>query len=569
MPATHAPLITPYGGKLVDLLVTGSELHTLKEESSSFESVTLSDRQLCDLEMLAVGAFSPLTTFMNQADYQSVLDTMRVANGTLFPMPITLPVDRQFTPGERVALKDGFGNLLAVLKVDEVYLWDPHEFASKVLGTTDEAHNLVRELRTWGQYNLSGKLIVLALPTHKDFANLRLTPVQVRERLVEIGDGNVVAFQTRNPLHRAHEEMTKRAATLIKGTLLLHPVVGMTKPGDVDHVTRVRCYMALIDNHYSDQKKLLSLLPLAMRMAGPREAVWHAIIRRNYGASYFISGRDHAGPGKDSSGKPFYAPFEARDLAKKHETELGMTIFTFGDMAYVEDDDRYENMDAIPKGKTTRLISGTQVREDYLAKGRPLPTWFTCPEVAAILADAYPPSTRQGFCLWLTGLSGAGKSTIAQGVQAALEERGRRTTMLDGDIVRQNLSKGLGFSRPDRETNIKRVGYVASRVVYHHGVAICALISPYQSSRQEVRALFDRQNFIEIYVDTPIDICEQRDPKGHYQNSRQGKIANFTGIDDTYEAPANPELVIDTTHVAVTDSVTQILTLLQSRGFIT
>jgi sulfate adenylyltransferase len=561
-------LISPYGGTLVNLLVPEREAATLKEKASSLPYVTLSDRQLCDLEMLATGAFSPLQTFMNEADYISCLHDMRLTNGTLFPVPVTLPVSESHDPGDAVALRDSFGNLLAVMKVTECFEWDPVLFAEKLLGSNDPAHNLVREIRTWGKYNLSGEIKVIALPSHKDFSSLRLTPHQVRDRLASLHNPKVVAFQTRNPINRATEEMTKRAAKRLGATLLIHPVVGMTKPGDVDHITRVRCYTALVDNYYPKGSTVLSLLPLAMRMAGPREAVWHAIIRRNYGVSNFISGRDHAGPGKDSNGKPFYGEYEARDLAASFQSELGVDIVSFADMLYLPEENRYEEANVVTKGTKTAAISGTQIRTEYLAKGIPLPDWYARPEVAHILAESTLPQRKQGFCLWFTGLSGAGKSTIAQSVEAIIAERGRRITMLDGDLVRQNLSKGLGFSREDRDTNVKRVGFVAHQVVYHHGAAICALISPYEETRKFVRRMFDEQSFIEIYVSTPLEICERRDPKGHYSRSRHGKMANFTGVDSTYEPPTNPEITIDTTLTSVAQSVRIIINVLERRGFL-
>jgi len=561
-------IISPYGGELVNLCVEKDESALLKEQSTEYESVILSDRSLCDFELLATGAFSPLKTFMNQADYESVLENMRLSDGTLFPMPITLPVDRKYETGKKLALRDEYGNLLAVMTVEDAYEWDPEFLAEKLLGSNDEAHNLVRELKTWGRFNVSGKLQAVALPVHKDFRQFRFTPAQTRRKLTEIGNENVVAFQTRNPLHRAHEELTKRAASKIEGTLLLHPAVGMTKPGDVDHTTRVRCYMALLDNHYDGYEAMLSLLPLAMRMAGPREALWHAIIRRNYGANHFIVGRDHAGPGKKSNGEMFYQPYASQELVKKHENELGMTILTFNEMMYLVEEDRYVEAHEVLEGDRTMSISGTQVREEYLAKGKQLPEWFTRPEVAAVLADAYKASKDQGFCLWFTGLSGAGKSTIAQAVEAALHEVGRRTTMLDGDVVRNMLSKGLGFSKEDREANIERVGFVASQVVYHHGVAICALISPYENSRRKVRELFSEGNFIEVYVSTPLEVCEARDPKGHYVKNRQGKMKNFTGVDATYEVPENPDIVIDSSKESIEESVELILSELCVRGLV-
>jgi len=568
MPKEEVNIVRPYGGVLINLIAEDDEKRVLKELAADLDSVTLSDRLMCDLEMLAVGAFSPLKGFMGKADYQKVLQEMRLDNGLLFPIPITFPVHERFTIGDKIALRDSYGNLMAIMTVEEIYEWNRDEYLAGVLGSTDESHMLWKEVQEWGPYNIAGKLQVLEPSANKDFINLRLTPAQVRQRISELGNENVVAFQTRNPLHRAHEELTKRAVEKIGGTLLLHPVVGMTKPGDVDHITRVHCYSVLVDNYYDGYDLVFSLLPLAMRMAGPREALWHAIIRRNYGANHFIVGRDHAGPGKNSSDVPFYEPYEAQNLAKRYENELGIKVMTFNEMMYLPAQNRFVEVHEIPRGKDGVSLSGTQVREEYLAKGRPLPEWFTRPEVASILGSRYEPHVKQGFCLWFTGLSGAGKSTIAQAVDIALHELGRRTTILDGDIVRNNLSKGLGFSREDRETNVMRVGFVASQVVYHNGVAICALISPHKSSRDHVRDLFDKGKFIEIYLSTPPEVCESRDPKGYYAKVRRGSMKNFTGVDDVYEPPVNPEIIVDTSKITINECVQSILKELKRRGYI-
>lgn len=561
-------LIEPYGGSLINLIVDSDHAAILMPYATTLEAIILSDRSTYDLELLATGAYSPLNGFMSKTDYESVLEGMRTSDGTLFPVPITLPVDQKYDAGQDIVLKDSYGNILAVMTIEECYEWSSAEYRTKVLGSNDEGHALAKEMDTWGAYNISGRLQVISLPDQKDFRSLRLTPTQCRKELAAIGNKNVVAFQTRNPLHRAHEELTKRAAAKINGTLLLHPSVGITKPGDIDYVTRVRCYQALIDNYYTDTDVLLGLLPLAMLMAGPREALWHAIIRRNYGANHFIVGRDHAGPGADSKGKSFYEPYAAQALTKQYEEEIGVTILAYNEMVYLSDGDRYVEVQQVPVGERAITISGTSVREDYLAKGRMLPPWFTRPEVGGILADTYPSQVHQGFCLWFTGLSGSGKSTVAQAVEARLQEHGKRTTMLDGDIVRENLSKGLGFSKEDREVNIARVGFVASEVVRHRGVAICALISPYEKARNKVRNLFDKCNFIEIYISTPIDVCETRDPKGHYIKSRTGSMSGLTGLDDTYEAPTHPDITIDTSKVAIEESVERVISELTRRGFI-
>jgi sulfate adenylyltransferase len=408
----------------------------------------------------------------------------------------------------------------------------------------------------------------LNLPVYYDFVELRRTPAQVRKTLTEMGHANVVAFQTRNPMHRIHEELTKRAAAAVNGSLLVHPVVGLTKPGDVDHYTRVRTYKALVDNHYDKSSTLLSLLPLAMRMAGPREAILHAIVRRNHGANHFIVGRDHAGPGVDSTGKPFYGPYEAQDVLIQYEEEIGVRAVPFQELVYLVDEDRYEEKDKIPAGAKTATISGTQVREDYLAKGKSLPEWFTRKETAEILAEINPPRHRQGVCIWFTGLSGAGKSTVAQALVPMLLEHGRQPTVLDGDVVRTHLSKGLGFSKEDRDTNILRIGFVAGEIARHNGTVICAAISPYRQARNEARKMVGEDHFVEVFVDTPIEVCESRDVKGMYARARRGEIKGFTGIDDPYEPPMSPEITLQTVQVTPEENARRIIAYLQERGFI-
>lgn len=562
-------LISPYGGTLVNLLVPSDQLDEKRAYARSLPSIQISSRAECDLELLAVGAFSPLRGFMNQADLQNVLDTMRLTDGRLFPMPITLPIDPtdDIRLGMDIALRDSKNNLLAIQSVEEMYEWDLEEMSVKAFGKFDTRHPLVAEMHRWGRLNIAGRLEVLQLPPHRDFAELRRTPTETRAVLESYGHDNVVAFQTRNPLHRVHEALTKRAAANIDGVLLLHPVVGMTQPGDVDHYTRVRVYKTLIDNYYERDRSLLSLLPLAMRMGGPREAVWHAIIRRNYGANHFIIGRDHAGPGDDSDGNPFYGPYEAQDLALEHAEEIGVRPVPFAEMVYLEDEDRYEERSKLPAAAKTRKISGTQVREDYLGKGRPLPTWFSRPEVARILAESFPPRHRRGICLWFTGLSGAGKSTTAEYVLNLLLEKGRNVTILDGDVVRTHLSKGLGFSKEDRDTNIRRIGYVASEIVRHGGIVICAAISPYRATRENVRNMVGK-GFMEIHMATPLEVVEARDDKGLYAKARRGEIKGFTGIDDPYEAPLNPEFTLTAENASVEDNAQLVLDRLIEMGYV-
>ncbi len=570
---TKANLIAPYGGKLVNLVVEGQEREELLARAAQLPSIKISMRALCDLELLATGGFSPLDTFMGKADYERVLREMRLADGTLWPLPITLTVDPKELPtvGEDLVLRNANNDVIAVLTLDEVYHWDAEKEAALAYGSTDSKHPMVSEMTRWERVCISGPLKVLNLPKYHDFVELRHTPAQVRAKLAEMGNDNVVAFQTRNPLHRIHEELTKRAAAAVNGSLLVHPVVGMTKPGDVDHYTRTRTYKALVENYYDKKTTLLSLLPLAMRMAGPREALLHAIVRRNHGVNHFIVGRDHAGPGNDSAGKPFYGPYDAQVLMKEHEAELGVKMVPFEMLVYLPDEDRYVEEKDIPKGAKTLNISGTQVRDDYLAKGKLLPEWFTRPETAEILRQSYPPRHKQGFCLWFTGLSGAGKSATAQIIAELLLEYGREATVLDGDVVRTHLSKGLGFSKEDRDTNILRIGFVAGEIARHGGSVICAAISPYRAAREEARK-FVGENFIEVFMDTPVEVCEERDVKGLYAKARQaladGKPMGFTGIDDPYEAPVNPEITLLGYGSTPEENAHKVVAYLQEKGYL-
>ena len=568
-PVKPSTLIPPYGDELVNLVVPSEASDEVKAYASHLPSLQLSERSICDLELLAIGGFSPLRRFMTRDDHQRVLEEMRVTSGHLFPIPVTLPVD----PGPAihldrdVALRNAKNDLLAVMTIEEIYDWDMRQVAQTVFGTLDVRHPLA-DMPRWGKLNLSGRLQVLQLPGHADFQELRLSPAQTRARLAAYATANVVAFQTRNPLHRVHEELITRAIQRVDGVLLLHPVVGLTKPGDVDHYTRVRTYKALVQCSDDANRILLALLPLAMRLAGPREALWHALIRRNYGANYLIVGRDHASPGVDSQGKPFYGPYDAQELVEQFSAELGVGVIPFEELVYLPDEDRYEEASHVSSQARTASISGTQVREEYLNKGRTLPEWFTRPAVAEILSEVYPPRHRQGVCIWFTGLSGAGKSTTAEMLTILLLERGRQATVLDGDVVRTQLSKGLGFSKEDRDTNIRRIGFVAAEIVRHGGVAICAAVSPYLATRHEVRDMVGPDHFLEVFVDTPLEVCEQRDAKGMYAKARRGEITGFTGIDDPYEPPTAPEITLDTVAQTPEANAQRILAYLIQRGFV-
>ena len=564
-------LISPYGGELKDLFVGDpEERESLKAFAATLPYIQISQRSLCDLELLATGAFSPLDKFMGEEDYSRVVEEMRLGDGTLFPIPLTLPTEgfEGLALDKQMALRGPQNEILALMNVEEIYPWNHEHVAKNVFKTVDTRHPLVSEMTKWGPLNISGKLRVVQLPKHYDFLHLRRTPRQVREELEKLSFQNVVVFQTRNPMHRSHEELTKRAMNIVDGALLLHPTIGVTRPGDVDYYTRVRCIQSLVDHHYDQSRVVFSIFPLAMRLAGPREALWHMIVRRNYGANHFIIGRDHASPGKDSLGVPFYQPYAAQELAAEHEKEIGLKILPFHEFVYLKDEQRYEEADKIPHGATVLSISGTEIRENYLQSGKVLPDWYTRPEVAHILMQTYPPRHEQGFCIWFTGLPCAGKSTIGEILLVKLFEKGRRVTFLDGDVVRTHLSKGLGFDRGGRDANILRIGFVASEIIRHNGAVICAAVSPYRSTRDQVRTMFPNANFIEVFVDTPQEICEQRDVKGMYAKARRGEITGFTGIDDPYESPLSPEITIKTDECSPAFAANLIIEHLRNQSYL-
>lgn len=563
----------PHGGELIQLYVESSAVEQIKQESKDFKSWDLTDRQLCDLELILNGAFSPLDGFLTQAEYDSVLKDMRLPNGTLWPMPITLDVNEEFAASlaanEKIALRDAEGVLIALLEVTDNWVPDKEAEAVSAFGANDDKHPAVHYLRNIaGAVYLGGKLTGVEKPTHYDFKLLREDPAEVRTRFEKLGWRKVVAFQTRNPLHRAHQELTFRAAREAEANLIIQPVVGMTKPGDIDHYTRVRCYEHVLEQ-YPEQTTSLSLLNLAMRMAGPREAVWHAIIRKNYGCTHFIVGRDHAGPGKNSAGEDFYGPYDAQELFSKHEEELDITMVPFKMMVYVENKAQYEPADETSEDDTVLNISGTEFRR-RLQQGLEIPEWFSYPKVVEELRRSYPPRHQQGFTVFFTGLSGSGKSTIANALLVKmLESGGRSVTLLDGDKVRKNLSSELGFSREHRDLNITRIGYVASEITKNGGVAICAPIAPYAATRRQVRDMIaPLGGFIEIHVATTLETCEARDRKGLYAKARAGIIKEFTGISDPYEEPENPEMRIHTEEMEPELAAHRIFVKLESMGFI-
>ncbi len=566
-------LIPPHGGELAELYVDEARAAEIRADSADWPSWDLTARQLCDLELLLSGGFSPLRSFLGRGDYDSVCATMRLADGTVWPIPITLDVPddvaAQLKPGGHLALRDPEGVMIAALRVDDVWQPDRAAEAQAVFGTTDAKHPGVDHLlnRSHPTY-LGGTVEGLQPPIHYDYRELRDTPASLRERFRRLGWRKVVAFQTRNPLHRAHLELTLRAAKEVEANLLIHPVVGLTKPGDVDHYTRVRCYQAIMSG-YPAGTAMLSLLPVAMRMGGPREAVWHAIIRKNHGVSHFIVGRDHAGPGADSNGKPFYGPYDAQDLVRQFENEIGVTMMPFRQMVYVEDLAQYLPDDEVPEGSRTLSISGTEQRR-RLNEGAELPEWFTPPAVAQELRRSCPPRARQGFTVFFTGLSGSGKSTIANVLLVKLLELGGRPiTLLDGDLVRKHLSSELGFSKEHRDINIRRIGFVAAEITKNGGIAVCAPIAPYASTRADVRRMVEPGGgFLLVHIATPVETCELRDRKGLYAKARAGILKEFTGISDPYEEPADADIVIDTSDVTAEEAAQQIILHLESEGYV-
>jgi sulfate adenylyltransferase len=566
-------MLNPHGGHLVNLVAPAAEQATLKAEATTLASWDLSARQLCDLELLLNGGFSPLKGFMCRPDYEAVLNNMRLADNTLWPVPVTLDVGEDFAAklkvGDSIALRDPEGLVLAILDIEDLWTADRAEEARKVFGSDDDTHPAVRFLLHESKpVYLGGTLRGLQLPHHYDCGHLRHTPQQMRDYFERMGWNKIVAFQTRNPMHRAHQELTFAAARQVEANLLIHPVVGMTKPGDVDYLTRVRCYESILPR-YPEHTTMLSLLPLAMRMGGPREALWHAIIRKNFGCTHMIVGRDHAGPGNNKDGQPFYDPFEAQELLKQHQDEVGIEMVPFKMMVYVEDRAEYVPSDEVKEGEKVLNISGTELRR-RLQQGLDIPQWFTFPEVAEVLTRRYPPRAKQGFTVFFTGLSGAGKSTIANALMIRLLEMGDRpVTLLDGDIVRKHLSSELGFSREHRDINVRRIGYVASEITKNGGVAICAPIAPYAITRQQVRDMIQPLGgFIEVHVATPLDVCEERDRKGLYAMARRGEIKEFTGISDPYEVPEEAELTLNTAELSPEQSVQEILLKLENMGLI-
>jgi sulfate adenylyltransferase len=568
-PPTEAPVsVVPRS-----LLATPDRVSELRELAQGARSWDLTARQICDLELLLDGSFAPLEGFLDSRDTASVAQRMRLAAGALWPMPILLDVPAELGgalhAGDPLALRDAEGALLGILEVSDAWQLDPEALALAVFGTLDRLHPGVSQLLDRSHpWAVGGRLEGVELPVHHDFVALRRHPADVRADFARRGWERVVAFQTRNPLHRSHVALTLEAAKDVDAHLLLHPAVGATKPGDVDHFTRVRCYQHAL-RHYPEGLADLALLPLAMRMGGPREAVWHGLIRRNYGCTHFIVGRDHAGPGRDSTGRPFYGPYEAQELFARNADEIGLAMVGFEERVFVPATSSYQARSAVPPGAEVLELSGSELRR-MLESGEPLPSWYTFPEIAAELRRTHPERARQGFTVLFTGLSGAGKSTLANALAVKLLERGGRpVTLLDGDLVRKNLSSELGFSREHRDLNVRRIGWVAGEITRHGGVALCAPIAPYDALRRELRAsITPHGGFLLVHVSTAIEVCESRDRKGLYAKARAGLLPGFTGVSDPYEVPADAELVLDAGILGPAEAVQRILDWLTDQRYL-
>lgn len=562
-------MIKPHGKTLVSFHLSADKLSEYSELSNNISSLTLSLKQQCDLEMISNGAFSPLSTFNNQKDYEEILLNNKLSNGLVWPIPIVLDVPDQFLKSldknEYISLRNTEGFLLAILKVKEFWAPNKKEEANLVFKSNDLNHPGVDYLFNHTNNNyISGELIPIQANKYFDFTHLRKSPQEVRDFFRLNNWKDVIAFQTRNPMHRAHYELTKLAMDEHNSKLLIHPVIGMSKPGDIDHFTRVKCYQHII-KYYPENSVELSLINLAMRMAGPKEALWHAIIRKNYGCNRIIIGRDHAGPGVNAEGKPYYQPYDAQELIAQYQEELEIKMVPFKEMVFAKNKKTYLPLDKIEQDDPIEKLSGTQFKE-LLQQRTEIPTWYSFPEVIHELRKRFPKLHNQGLTVFFTGLSGAGKSTLANAIMYKLmETEDRPITLLDGDIVRQHLSSELGFSKEDRDIHVKRIGYVASEITKHGGVAICAPIAPYSNTRKVVRNMIDEVgSFVEIHVATPLSVCEERDTKGLYKQARAGKILDFTGVSDPYEEPENPEITVDTSDITVEESSALILDKLRS-----
>jgi sulfate adenylyltransferase len=566
-------LIAPHGGTLTKLLVGPERAEELRKHSREWPSIDLDQRQLCDLELLLNGGLSPLEGFMGSADVASVCAAMRLADGCFWPLPVTLDIDEKtadgLTEGEPVALRDAEGVMLAVMTVGEVFRPDREAEAAVLFGAVNpDTNGVARFLRRRPPFAVSGRIEGLQLPVHYDYRELRLNPFELRRKFARLGWRKVLAYQTHQTMHRAQQAATQKAAQDAGANLLIHPVVGLNQPGDVDHYTRVRCYQEILAQYPAFLARL-SLLPLAVRGGGPREAMLHAIVHKNHGCTHFMVEGNGTGSVLETLGAPGYDDAEAREAVAAHADELGIEMVPSEEMVWADNRKRYITIDEVAVDDRVPRMTGDDVRK-RLNDGREIPEWFTYPGVVRELRRRHPGRHSQGFTVFCTGLSGSGKSTIANGLRVKLLELGGRgVTLLDGDLVRKNLSSELGFSKEHRDLNIRRIGFVASEITRGGGVAICAPIAPYDSVRHEVREMVQPcGGFILVHVSTPLEVCEQRDRKGMYAKARAGIIKEFTGISDPYEIPEDADVVIDTSTVTPDEAVREVLLYLEREGYI-
>ncbi len=574
---------------VVNLMVNPEQAEELKRASVEFPSIDLDHRQTCDLELLLNGGYSPLRGFMGRADYDSVLKDMRLANGAFWPMPIMLDIDAKtaasLNPGMRVALRDLEGFMLAVLTVSDTWEADRSaEISAKVTGLTQSART----------HYLGGGLQGLAQPVRHDYASLWLTPQALRDFFIRHGWQRVAAFKTQRALHRAEHDFTQQAAAEHQASLLISPIMSTIRSDTLDYHNQMRCYQAVMP-HYPASTTTLALLPLTLRgavssgirppwmaevskmqehffdlplvtlalpcAAGVRELLWHAMVYRNHGCTHLIIDQRDLPDGTDLDGlRSGFAAFQK---------EIGVELIMMPPLVYVEDRAQHMPKDKVPEGARVIDFSGVELRR-RLTEGLEIPPWFSYAGVLQALRQAQPARSQRGFTIFFTGLSGAGKSTIAKALMIKLLEMGgRNVTLLDGDVVRKHLSSELGFSKEHRDINVRRIGYVASEITKHGGIAICAPIAPYTAMRRAVREMIEPLGgFFETYICTSIEVCEGRDRKGLYAKARAGLVKEFTGISDPYEVPEHPEVMLDTSVLSVDEAVQQILLRLERDGYV-
>ncbi len=555
------------------LVVHFRRAEVLRNQALELVSLDLNERQLFDLELIMNRGFYPLAGFLGKEDYLSVLHELSLSAGTVWPVPVCLDVSEAFArsvqPGQLIALNDQEGFLLAILTVGDIWKPDKKEEAALVYGTSDSsAHPGVRQLldQTESWY-IGGSVEGVTLPVHYDFLQLRLTPSESVRRFTMNGWRRVLGFHTEQYLHCAHREMVLDAASRIGASIFLQPVVGLDHPGDVDFYTHICCYQ-VFTRKFPPNMIMLGLSPFATRRAGPREALLQAMMRKNFGCSHFMVSEDQADPFARANGTSlFYEPGAAQQLVSDYADRTGIEMVPQQDWGYHESKKKYfplsEDSDSLQKITSTEL-------QKRMMQGENVPSWFVWPDMVTELQHAFPPKTKQGFTVFLTGLSGSGKSTIARVLLVKfMEMRNRPVTLLDGDIVRKNLSSELTYSRKHRDLNVTRIGFVASEITKNGGIAICAPIAPYEEPRQANRELISCYGgYVEVYVATPLEVCEQRDRKGLYAKARSGMIKGVTGVTDPYIEPVNPDIVLDTSSITPLEAVQEILLYLQNQGYL-